>query len=80
MLTTTDAARLLGVSRARVITLIHLGTLVATKPGRDWQIDEASVEVYRLSPRKAGRKSKLNVAASVAENTTPPDPAHPKAT
>lgn len=25
-------------------------------------------------------KNKLNVAASVAENTTPPDPAHPKAT
>lgn len=56
MLTTSEAAKLLGVSRPRVITLIHLGTLVATKPGRDWQIDPASVEAYKNSPRTAGRK------------------------
>lgn len=58
MLTTTEAAALLGVSRPRVLTLIHLGTLEAKKHGRDWQVDEASVEAYKTSPRKAGRKSK----------------------
>lgn len=79
MLTTTDAAKLLGVSRARVITLIHLGTLVATKPGRDWQIDEASVEAYRLGPRKAGRKKRTNVATSVAAEPSTADTPQPNA-
>lgn len=74
MLTTTDAAELLGVSRARVITLIHLGTLVATKPGRDWQIDPASVEAYKASPRKAGRKKRANVASNVAAPPASNDP------
>lgn len=56
MLTTSEAAKLLGVSRPRILTLIHLGTLKAEKPGRDWQIDPVSVEQYKNSPRKAGRK------------------------
>lgn len=67
MLTTSQAAEILGVSRPRVITLIHLGTLRAEKPGRDWQIDPASVEAYKKSPRKPGRKVKPNGAASVAK-------------
>jgi excisionase family DNA binding protein len=61
MLTTTEAAALLGVSRPRVLALIHLGTLQAKKHGRDWQVDAASVEAYKNSPRKAGRRSKTEV-------------------
>lgn len=80
MLTTTDAARRLGVSRARVIALIHLGTLVATKPGRDWQIEESSVEAYRESPRKAGRKKSMNVATNVAAPTSQDSAPHQDAT
>lgn len=58
-LTTTEAAAVLGVSRPRVLTLIHLGTIKAEKFGRDWQVDAASVEEYRKSSRKAGPKLKL---------------------
>ncbi len=56
MLTTAEAAADLQVSRRRVLELIKLGTLHAEKFGRDWQVDQASVEAYKNSPRKAGRK------------------------
>jgi len=67
MLTTSEAARLLGVSRPRVLTLIHLGTIKAEKRGRDWQVDPVSVEAYRISERRPGRKKPTNVATSVAQ-------------
>ena len=78
MLTTSQAAAILGVSRRRVHELIKLGTIQAEKPGRDWQVDPASVEAYKNSPRAPGRrpsKNKLNVA----ENNAQADPPHPKA-
>jgi excisionase family DNA binding protein len=56
MLTTAQAAAILQVSRRRVAELIKLGTLVAEKPGRDWLVDPASVEAYKNSPRKPGRR------------------------
>lgn len=59
MFTTAEAAAELGVSRRRVLELIKLGTLIAQKRGRDWQVDSASVEAYRVSPRKPGRKFKI---------------------
>lgn len=68
-LTTAEAAAVLNVSRRRVAELIRLGTLTATKFGRDWQVDSASVEAYKNSPRKAGRKVtkiKMGVASNVA--------------
>lgn len=64
-LTTTEAAAVLGVSRRRVNELIKLGTLRATKPGRDWDIDPVSVETYKNSPRKAGPKKKKLVGKVV---------------
>lgn len=57
-LTTAEAAAILKVSRRRINELIRLGTLQATKPGRDWEIEPASVEAYKDSPRKAGPKRK----------------------
>lgn len=57
-MTTTEAAAALGVSRRRVNELIKLGTLKATKPGRDWDVDPTSVEAYKNSPRKPGAKKK----------------------
>lgn len=56
MLTTSQAAAILQVSRRRVNELIELGTLQATRFGKAWQVDPASVEAYKNSPRKAGRK------------------------
>lgn len=65
--TTTSAAEALGVSKRRVRQLIELGRLKATKHGRDWLIDGASVEELRGQDRKAGRpKSSTNVATNVA--------------
>lgn len=56
MMTTDEAAAVLQVTRRRVQELIRLGTLQATKRGRDWMIDPASVEAYKNSPRKPGRR------------------------
>lgn len=61
MLTTAQTAAALQVSRRRVLELIRLGTLTAEKFGRDWQVDEASIEAYKNSPRKAGRKHRKPV-------------------
>lgn len=60
MLTTAEAAAALQVTRRRVQELIRLGTLKAEKFGRDWQVDEASVENYAKSARKAGRPKPAN--------------------
>lgn len=59
-LTTQQAADELNVSRRRVNELITLGTLKAERFGIAWQVDSASVEAYKNSPRKAGPKPKKN--------------------
>lgn len=55
MYTTKEAAERLGVSARRVNALIQAGTLAATRFGRSWMIDEASVDEYAAVPRKVGR-------------------------
>lgn len=52
-LTTTHAARLLGISRRRVLTLIAAGRLPARKHGRDWLI--RSRDLIHVADRKPGR-------------------------
>lgn len=52
-MTTVDAAARLGVTRARVVQMIEEGKLKAIKEGRDWRVDEASVEA-ELRRRGAG--------------------------
>ena len=45
MLTTTETAKRLGITRQAVHGLIQRGTLIGTRVGfRDWGIDEQSVE------------------------------------
>ena len=56
LLTTSEAARLLGVTAIRVRALCEKGELPATKFGRDWQIKER--DVTRFSPRPVGRPRK----------------------
>ena len=55
MLTTTDVARLLGISKRTVEQHIQLGNLAATRLGRDYLIEEAEVERFSKERRKVGR-------------------------
>jgi len=50
MLTTADAATMLGVSQRRVQALITAGRLRATKHGRDWLICPTDLAAYMRSP------------------------------
>ncbi len=60
---TPEAARMLGVSRVRVIQLIQDGRLPAERVGRDWRITRGAVRAaldrddYRRTarPRSPGR-------------------------
>ena len=56
LLTTTQAADILGVKQARVRQLILAGRLPARKHGRDWIIRERDLEFVRV--RKVGRPRK----------------------
>ena len=56
ILTTKDAADILGVSIMRVYALIREGRLEATKHGRDWLIKPEALEAVRV--RKWGRPKK----------------------
>lgn len=60
MLTTTQAAELLGVNASRVRQLIIAGKIKATRIGpRMLVIDEAEIEAYRKTPPpKTGRPRK----------------------
>ena len=58
MLTTSEAAKLLGVSMRRVIALIESGDLTAERFGRQWMVDERSVE-RRASQEKLKGRPKL---------------------
>ena len=43
-MTTAEAAAALGITPQRVRTLLIAGLLEGRKVGRDWQVDEASVQ------------------------------------
>lgn len=47
MLTTAQAAAILGVSPRRVLALIESGRLPAQKVGRDWIIQESDLEAVK---------------------------------
>ena len=55
MLTTAQAAEILGISVRRVIALIESGDLSAQKVGRRWLVDEESAERRRRAPKLSGR-------------------------
>ena len=55
MLTTSEAAELLEITTRRVVALIESGDLRAQKVGRQWMIDERSVEQRKHAPKLAGR-------------------------
>ena len=53
LISTTDAAEKLGVTRRRVVALIADGRLPAQKVGRDYIIDERDLKI--VTDRKPGR-------------------------
>lgn len=53
MLTTTQAATILQVSRSRILKLIEAGRLPAEKLGRDWLIRLEDLELVKV--RRPGR-------------------------
>lgn len=54
LLTTTQAAERLGLSRGRVQVLIRTGRLAAKRVGRDWILSAADVDDFALLPRQDG--------------------------
>jgi excisionase family DNA binding protein len=60
LLTTNEAADVLGISRNRVLQLIEAGTIIASKLGRDWAIPATAlkgVSVYGKAGRPALKSS-----------------------
>lgn len=58
-MTTAEAAAALGLARRAVQRAIRVGTLPATRQGRDWFVSQAAIEDYRANHlRRYGRKSK----------------------
>ena len=56
MLTTNEAAKILGVSRRRVLSLIESGQLSAQKTGNMWLLEEEAVaQLNKPGARKVGR-------------------------
>jgi excisionase family DNA binding protein len=55
MLTTKQAATELGIQPGSVKKLCQRHILKAERIGRDWLIDEAEVERYKVERRNAGR-------------------------
>ena len=54
-LTTTDAAKRLGVTSQRVGTFIRHGRLPATRIGRDWMILSNDLDAFAERQRTNGR-------------------------
>lgn len=55
LLTTSQAARALGVSTIRVRQFIRTGRLPAVKAGRDWLIDTDALDTFAHTTRPTGR-------------------------
>jgi len=59
--TTSAAARQLGVTRGRIQQLVQAGRLYGEKWGRDWQVSIESIVAYRQSRRRYVKKHKQGV-------------------
>lgn len=69
MITTTEAAKMLGVSPRRVTSLIEAGALKAQKLGRTWAVDEESVLLRARSEKLRGRPSSSAAAVGLPRYT-----------
>lgn len=58
MLTTKQAAAILGIAARTMKDYCYRGRIKATKYGRDWLIAERDLEKYRKAPSMRGRPRK----------------------
>lgn len=58
LLTTKQAAHLLGMSIRRVQQLASSGRLTGEKSGRDWLFEMDAIMAFARKPRKTGRPAK----------------------
>lgn len=78
LLTTSEAADVLGVSRNRVLQLISAGTIEASKLGRDYAIPQSAlkgVQIYGKAgrpPLKSRASSKRQAGKPIARKPAPP--------
>lgn len=81
LFTTDGAARLLGVSRARVRSFIKDGRLTAEKRGRDYMIQEAHLEEFAADGRRpVGRPREKGSVNGMIKEEVPVHSVHPQAT
>lgn len=62
MLTTTEFAEKVDLTRPRIIQLLKTGEIEGEKKGRDWWIDEKFVQVVLDRPERRGRTPKKKAA------------------
>jgi len=56
IITSTEAAKILGMTRQMVGRHAIAGRLIGRKPGRDWVFYRADVEAFAKVPRRRGPK------------------------
>ena len=64
-ISTTDAARILGVTRERVRQLCDERKLKAEKMGRDWRILPADLEEYRRLQGKSHSLKTVEISGEI---------------
>lgn len=70
LLTTQNAAAMLGITPAGVQAAILSGKLAAEKFGKAWMIRREDAEMYAASDRKPGRKtSKIGISRGEKDGT-----------
>lgn len=62
LITTKQAAQILGVTPVRVRQLIQNGQLRSTKQGRDHLLDDTEVEQFHREGRRPGGRPKKEVS------------------
>lgn len=67
LLTTKEAALILGVTYIRINQLIKSGELVAEKKGRDYLIKSVDLKVLKKKPERRGRPRSANPSEAALE-------------
>jgi excisionase family DNA binding protein len=72
LITTAEAAAIIGVDPSRVRQLCRAGTLTTQQVGRDWLVDRASAVAYAATERKPGPKPAAEAEKNRGPRKKPP--------